>query len=110
MSGIGNAELGSGRRRGWNPSQELPEWRLQAACVDADPALFFPVGKSSEALRATAAAKMICARCPVRDTCAEFALVTNQDHGVWGGLDEDQRRSIRRSWRAQRRGALGGSA
>jgi len=36
-------------------------------------------------------AKAICATCPVREECLEYALETNQDSGIWGGLDEEQR-------------------
>ena len=29
----------------------------------------------------------------------KFALVTNQEYGVWGGHDEEERRDLRRRWR-----------
>jgi WhiB family redox-sensing transcriptional regulator len=32
----------------------------------------------------------------VRFPCLEWSLVTFQDAGVWGGLDEEERRQIRR--------------
>ena len=67
------------------------EWRQDAACRDLDTAVFFP-----ETDEGTAAAKAICAACPVRNSCLHFALVTRQDDGVWGGLDEDERRRLRR--------------
>ena len=44
-----------------------------------------------------AAAKSICAACPVLAQCLDFALEARQDYGVWGGLTEDERRSLRRS-------------
>ena len=37
---------------------------------------------------------------PSRAECLEYALDTNQDSGIWGGLSEEERRVIRR----QRRG------
>lgn len=77
----------------------ITAWKRLAACADHDPAEFFPVGKGPEAINAAAAAKAVCARCPVRDLCAEFALCTNQEYGIWGGLDEDERRAIRRARR-----------
>jgi len=67
------------------------EWRLAAACRDLDTAVFFP-----ETDDEVAAAKAVCATCPVREACLEFALVTRQDDGVWGGLDENERRRLRR--------------
>ena len=45
---------------------------------------------------ATAQAKEICAECPVQEACLQYALATNQSAGVWGGLDEGDRRRLRR--------------
>jgi len=67
------------------------DWRLDAACRHLDTATFFPATDDE-----VATAKAICAGCPVRDACLEFALVTRQDDGVWGGLDENERRRARR--------------
>lgn len=92
----------SSRHAGASPDlkparRSITAWKRHAACADCDPSEFFPVGKGPDALAATAAAKAVCARCPVRDLCAEFALCTNQDYGIWGGLDEDERRALRRA-------------
>lgn len=67
------------------------DWRLDAACRDLDTGIFFP-----ESDQDTGLAKSVCASCPVRESCLEFALVTRQDDGVWGGLDETERRRVRR--------------
>ena len=67
------------------------DWRADAACRDLDTAVFFP-----ETEAAADVAKSVCATCSVRDACLEFALVTRQDDGVWGGLDENERRRVRR--------------
>jgi WhiB family redox-sensing transcriptional regulator len=66
------------------------DWRHHAACRDEDPELFFPV------VTTTKEAKGVCGRCPVMSTCLSWALETGQDFGVWGGLDEDERRALRR--------------
>jgi WhiB family redox-sensing transcriptional regulator len=50
-----------------------------------------------------AAAKAICAACPVRDKCLEWAMATRQDDGVWGGLTEVERRRLRRRRRTAAR-------
>lgn len=76
-------------------------WITDAVCIGEDPELFFPVGSTPPALEQVERAKAICARCPVRPACLEWSLVTCQDAGVWGGLDEEERREIRR---ARRRG------
>jgi hypothetical protein len=41
-------------------------------------------------------AKQICRRCPFRAPCLEYSLRENQKYGIWGGLDERQRRAIQR--------------
>lgn len=79
------------------------DWRSRAACIDEDPELFFPVGTTGPAVVQIEEAKRVCARCEVREPCLEFALDTRQDAGVWGGLDEDERRSLRRKRQRSRR-------
>jgi WhiB family transcriptional regulator, redox-sensing transcriptional regulator len=66
-------------------------WRQQAACRDYDTDIFFP---DSDA--AAGPALEVCASCPVRDACLEFALTTNQPDGIWGGATETERRRMRR--------------
>ena len=80
-------------------------WRSDAECRDLDPNLFFPVGVTGPAVDQIAAAKEICAICPVRELCLEFALLTRQDDGVWGGLGETERRRVRRRRREAARNA-----
>jgi WhiB family transcriptional regulator, redox-sensing transcriptional regulator len=81
------------------------DWRRRAACRAAGPALFFPVGTTSEALVEIDQAKAVCRGCPVRGDCLEFAFVTNQDSGVWGGTSEVERRGLRGAWIARHRAA-----
>ncbi|MFP1624275.1 WhiB family transcriptional regulator [Streptomyces sp. 5K101] len=76
-------------------------WREYAACRNADPDLFFPIGTGAPALVQAEAAKLVCERCPVREQCLAWAMENNQESGVWGGLSEDERRSLKR--RTQRR-------
>jgi WhiB family redox-sensing transcriptional regulator len=67
------------------------------------PDLFFPVGVTGPAVAHIAAAKAVCEACPVRLECLEFAISTNQEYGVWGGASEEERRVLRRAWRARQR-------
>ncbi|MGA9829855.1 MAG: WhiB family transcriptional regulator [Trebonia sp.] len=69
-----------------------PDWRQLAACRHADPELFFPVSASGPSVDQITQAKAICAGCPVRRHCVAFAVHTRQDHGVWGGTTEHERR------------------
>lgn len=79
------------------------DWRDKAACLTADPELFFPVGNTGPAVDQIEKAKAVCARCTVSEMCLQYALETNQDSGVWGGLSEDERRALkRRAARARR--------
>jgi WhiB family transcriptional regulator, redox-sensing transcriptional regulator len=39
-------------------------------------------------------AKAICAACPVRKDCLDYAIATHEPHGVWGGLNELERRPL----------------
>ena len=81
------------------------DWRNDAVCRDTDPALFFPVGTTGNALIQIEHAKNTCAECTVSQECLDFALDTNQDSGVWGGLTEEERRVIRRQRVAAARSA-----
>ena len=76
-------------------------WLPEAQCIGEDPELFFPVGTSEPALAQVETAKRICAGCDVRVDCLEWSLATFQDAGVWGGLDEEERRVIRRARRRE---------
>jgi WhiB family transcriptional regulator, redox-sensing transcriptional regulator len=66
-------------------------WMLHARCRGADPTEFFP----SDGL-GVEYAQRICAGCPVRVECLEYALVHRIEHGVWGGASERERRRILR--------------
>jgi WhiB family transcriptional regulator, redox-sensing transcriptional regulator len=66
----------------------------QAACLTADPELFFPVAGGGAGMAEIARAKVVCGRCPVRSQCLDFAIETGQAHGVWGGTTVDERRAI----------------
>lgn len=81
-------------------------WRDHALCRDTDPELFFPVGTTGIALLQLEKARHVCGECQVRTQCLEFALDTNQDSGIWGGLSEEERRVIRRQ-RARRARSAG---
>lgn len=73
------------------------DWRSRAACLTAkDPEIFFPVGEGPQAQQQTKDAKRICHTCPAMTDCLNWALETHQDSGIWGGLDERERRRIHR--------------
>jgi WhiB family redox-sensing transcriptional regulator len=82
------------------------DWRADAYCAtEAGTKLFFPVGVTGAAEVQIRDAKSVCSQCPVKAECLQFAITTNQEYGVWGGTSEEERRVLRRQWRAERRAA-----
>lgn len=79
------------------------DWRHEAACLDSDPELFFPIGNTGPALLQIEEAKTVCARCTVTAECLQWALDTGQDAGVWGGLSENERKTLKRRAARQRK-------
>jgi WhiB family transcriptional regulator, redox-sensing transcriptional regulator len=72
-----------------------------AACQAAEPELFFPVAAAGPAVAQVVAAKTVCRGCPVRAECLSYAMQTGQDHGIWGGTTEEERRLARRGQAAR---------
>ena len=70
-------------------------WRDDAACRDADPDLFFPVGTTGPALRQIGEAKRVCRTCPAQTQCLAWALDNRVIDGVWGGTTGEERRAMR---------------
>jgi WhiB family transcriptional regulator, redox-sensing transcriptional regulator len=70
-------------------------WSTRALCRTLSPAAFFASDRA-----AVEAAQRVCAGCPVRVECLEYALVNRLEHGVWGGLTARERRDIAATRRA----------
>lgn len=87
------------------PYGELDDWRLGAACraPGVDTGVFFAPPSEGHLARAAreSTAKAVCAACPVRLRCADYAVAHRESYGVWGGLTERERRDLRQ--RARRR-------
>ena len=75
-------------------------WRQRAACRRADPDLFFPVGPAGPALNQVTQAKRLCLACTVRRDCLDWAMRNQIQYGIWGGLTEDDRVLLRRTFAA----------
>ena len=69
-------------------------WKLLGACRDRDTDLWFPEQNSNYRDRRVKTALDICAACPVRAECMDFAIRTNQV-GIWGGTTERERKRIK---------------
>ena len=70
-------------------------WMAEGKCRELPPETFFPSDGVGVEI-----ARRICADCPAKGPCLEYALYNRIEHGVWGGASERERRRIAR----QRRG------
>lgn len=70
-------------------------WMAEGNCRKEAPARFFPSDGVGVEI-----ARRICASCPVKEPCLEYALVHRVDHGVWGGASERERRRLLKRRRA----------
>lgn len=71
------------------------EWQFRAACRGPQATVFFPpprFERKEEKLQREARAKDVCRTCSVRGACLEFAIDIREPHGIWGGLNEAERR------------------
>jgi WhiB family redox-sensing transcriptional regulator len=72
-------------------------WQAKAACRGPHASVFFPPShlerKDDKAVREERA-KAICARCPVRQPCLDYAMRIREPHGIWGGLNELERKQL----------------
>lgn len=75
----------------------IDAWQLRASCRGPESVLFFPPTTSErreERELRERRAKAICATCAVRSECLDYALSIREPHGIWGGLNEAERRSL----------------
>lgn len=78
------------------PNADFWDWQLQAACRGMDVGVFFSPDRERGEARdeREAAAKAICAQCPVRRECLDHALAVREPFGVWGGLTQHERAEL----------------
>jgi WhiB family transcriptional regulator, redox-sensing transcriptional regulator len=91
--------------RGRHMTEHATEWRAAGACLTADPDLFFPISTGGVGVKQVARAQQICAGCPVRQECLDFAMRSGEMHGIWGGTTPEERIRQRREQAARRRRA-----
>ena len=75
----------------------LGEWQMRAACRGPQAVVFFPPShteRKDERAEREAQAKSICDSCSVREPCLHYALRIREPHGIWGGLNEVERRQL----------------
>ena len=75
-----------------------PDLWTDAACADPwiDPEIFFAKETERQAVA-------ICDACPLKAMCAEYAVTNEMEYGVWGGLNEEQRKKLNKHKPMKRR-------
>ena len=72
-------------------------WQVKAACRGPQASVFFPppqFERKDEKLEREGRAKEICLTCAVRKDCLEYAIAIREPHGIWGGLNEVERKQL----------------
>ena len=72
-------------------------WQARAACRGPQAAVFFPpthAERKDEKQTREQRAKAICATCVVSRECLEYAIRIREPHGIWGGLNEAERKQL----------------
>ena len=72
-------------------------WQVRAACRGPQSSVFFPPAqfeRKEEKMAREQRAKAICAHCPVKHPCLGYALKIREPHGIWGGLNEVERKQL----------------
>lgn len=75
------------------------EWSNAAACRGSEGTLFYSADsaeRKEDRMEREQLAKRICAGCAVRDDCLHAALDRHESYGIWGGLNEFERRALTR--------------
>lgn len=78
-------------------AQPLDTWQDRGACRGPQAAVFFPppqFERKVERLERERRAKAICDECSVQQACLDYAIEIREPHGIWGGLNETERREL----------------
>ncbi len=72
-------------------------WQVRASCRGPQAVVFFPPShfeRKEEKVEREQRAKAICATCPVRRACLDYSVRIKEQHGIWGGLNEAERKQL----------------
>ena len=76
-----------------------PVWRAQASCRADNATYFFApphFERKQEKDSRESVARRLCAGCDVKHECLDYALTVSESHGIWGGMNELERRRLLR--------------
>ena len=74
---------------------KVSTWQYDALCRQHSSNLFFPPAtfeKKEDREKREAKAKAVCSGCPVKMECLDEANEISEPFGVWGGLNEVERK------------------
>jgi WhiB family redox-sensing transcriptional regulator len=77
--------------------QAVDTWQLKASCRGPQAEIFFPPAhaeRKEEKQQREERAKAICRSCAVRVDCLDYAIRIHEAHGIWGGLNEMERKQL----------------
>ncbi len=77
--------------------QAVDTWQIKASCRGPHAEVFFPPAhaeRKEEKVQREARAKSICATCAVRSDCLDYAIRIREPHGIWGGMNEMERKQL----------------
>jgi len=72
-------------------------WQVKAACRGPQSSAFFPpthAERKEEKAAREVRAKDICSKCYVRGECLDYAIRIREPHGIWGGMNEVERKLV----------------
>lgn len=75
---------------------EFHDWRSNAPCAAYDPEVFFDAAEADP--RVEALAKNVCNGCPFQSRCLSAAMLANEEWGIWGGMNPQERLEYRPEW------------
>ena len=79
-------------------AQRIEEsWQIKGSCRGPQASVFFPPAqfeRKDEKLDRESRAKAICRTCPVKRECLDYAVSIREAHGIWGGLNEVERKQL----------------
>ena len=77
--------------------QAMELWQHKAECRGPQAEVFFPppqFERKADRLQRERRAKKICEQCVVKTECLDYSLNIREPHGIWGGLNESERRAM----------------
>jgi len=75
----------------------VEDWQEHAVCTGDNAVLFYPplAGERKKARNIRERrAKNLCAHCPVQQACLDHAIRHDERFGIWGGLNDSERRNL----------------